>query len=192
MKRMYIMLAALGLCAAACTQASKDPFQMALENEIIARTGDDVKVKLDVFERIDSTTFGEELAYRQEVLNLRRSQNEKLYRKYVNERKPNSTAAKRNAINHDDEVIEGLAKMNETLAPILCDIAYYDYHFSGKAWTKDAQSTYQDFYATITPDGRVMSIDNSRKTLHKTLGRVIPGYLELVKSDDDAQEENAD
>lgn len=192
MKRLYIILAALGLCAAACTQAPKDPFQTALENEIIARTGEGVKVKIDIFERIDSTTFGEELAYRQEVLNLRRSQNEKLFKKYVNERKPNSAAAKRNAINHDNEVIEGLARMNETLAPILGDIAYYDYHFSGKAWTKDAQSTYQDFYATITPEGKVMSIDNSRKTLHKTLGRVIPGYLELVKSDDDVQEENAD
>lgn len=185
MKRLFIILAVAGLCAVACKQAPKDPFQVALENEILARVGSDAKVKIDVFERVDSTTFGKELDYRQEVFALRRSQNEKLFKKYKAGGLPNSASARRNAINHDNEVIEGLAKMEETLAPILGDIAYYDYHFSGKAWTKTAQSTYQDFYATITPEGKVMSIDNSKKTLHKTLGRVIPGYMELVKSDEE-------
>ena len=97
---------------------------------------------------------------------------------------------KRNAINHDHEVIAGLAEMERTLEPILGNVAYYDYCFSGQATKDGAKAVYKDYYASITPGGQVVSIDSNKKTLHKALGRVIPGYLELVKGDDEEAPEN--
>lgn len=185
MKRLLYIVAATALLASCAPSQPVDPFQAALETQIKSQIGEDAKVTFELFERVDSTTFGEELSYRREVFDLRRAQNEKLFKKYKAAGQPNSAAAKRNAINHDDEVIAGLAAMSESLADILGNVAYYDYHFSCRVKSGSAKADYRDYFATITPDCEVMSIENSRKTLHRTLGRVIPGYMELVKSDDD-------
>jgi hypothetical protein len=40
---------------------------------------------------------------------------------------------------------------------------------------------FRDAYISITPDGRVISMTAERRDLHKGAGRVIPGYLELLK-----------
>lgn len=184
MKKFITILATVALAASCGQQKQADPFKAALESEIKSQLGEDTRVSFEVFERVDSTTFGEELAYRREVFDLRRSQNVKLFKKYKSAGQVESAAAKQKAIGHDDEVIAGLAQMNESLAGILGDIAYYDYHFTCKASSGSARAEFRDYYATITPNLEVMSIDRSKKTLHKSLGRVIPGYLELVKSDD--------
>ena len=176
---------ALAAALAACADKSKDPHLLALENEIISRLGEGTNVTIEVFTRIDSTTFGEELKYRREVFDLRLQQNMRLLEKYKAGGLVNSAVAKRNAINHDHEVIAGLAEMERTLEPILGNVAYYDYCFSGTAKKKGAKSVYKDYYVSITPEGEVVSIDSNPKTLHKTLGRLIPGYLELVKNDEE-------
>lgn len=192
MKRLFYAIVAAAVLASCAPKQPADPFQAALVSEIRAQVGSDAKVAFEMFERVDSTTFGEELTYRRGIFDLRRAQNEKLFKKYKAAGQPNSAAAKRNAINHDDEVIAGLAQMSESLAGILGDVAYYDYHFTCKVKAGNAKAEYRDYYATITPDCKVMSVENSQKTLHKSLGRVIPGYLELVKSEDEVTEENAD
>ena len=183
MKKIFLLLfVAAGLVA--CTQ-TKDPFQKALETEIANRLGEGAKVKIEAFNKIDSTTFGEELKYRQEVFDLRLQQNMKLLERYKQGGFVNSAVNKRNAINHDHEVIAGLAEMEHTLEPILGDVAYFDFCFTGTARKGDARSVYKEYYASITPDGKVVSIDSNPKTLHKALGRVIPGYLELVKGEEE-------
>ena len=174
----------------ACATQPKDPQLKALETEIANRLGEGAKARIESFAKVDSTTFGEELKYRQEVFDLRLKQNMKLLEKYKKGGFVQTAVDKRNAINHDHEVIAGLAEMERTLEPILGNVAYYDYCFSGQATKDGAKAVYKDYYASITPEGQVVSIDSNKKTLHKALGRVIPGYLELVKGDDEEAPEN--
>ena len=183
MKKIFLLIF-IAAALTACTQP-KDPQLAALETEIANRLGEKAKVRIESFTKIDSTTFGEELKYRQEVFDLRLSQNMKLLERYKQGGFVNSAVDKRNAINHDHEVIAGLAEMERTLEPILNNVAYYDYCFSGVARQGESKAVYKEYYASITPEGEVVSIDSNLKTLHKTLGRVIPGYLELVKGEED-------
>ena len=188
MRKSFIFAAALVL-AAACTP-EKDPFQLALENAIAEKYGEGTKVRIEICERVDSTTFGQELAYRQKVFDLRLAQNQKLLTKYRDQGKPNAAQKKREAILHDNEVIAGLAQMSETLGAKLDEIAYYDYCFSGRVTLNGSSKELKDYYATVTPEGEVMNFDAHQKYLHKPMGHIIPGYVELVKGDD--SEEVAD
>ena len=178
-----LILAATALSLAACT-SQKDPYQVSLENAIVEQLGEGTKVKIESFQRIDSTTFGKELAYRRKVFDLRLAQNVKLLDKYNRQGLPNSAQGKRGAILHDHEVIDGLAQMAETLGDTLDMIAYYDYKFTGRVSLNGSKAEYRDYYAVITPDGKVYNIDSNLKTLHKPMGHVIPGYVELVQGDD--------
>ncbi|MBO4570613.1 MAG: hypothetical protein J5699_01645 [Bacteroidales bacterium] len=183
MKKLALLITVFVAALSACTK-EKDPYLAALETEIAGRLGEGAKVNIEIFSLIDSTTFGEELKYRQEVFDLRLKQNMKLLERYKQGGFVNSAVDKRNAINHDHEVIAGLADMERSLEPILGNVAYYDFCFSGSAKKGDSRAVYKEYYASITPQGEVVSIDSNKKTLHKALGRVIPGYLELVKGED--------
>lgn len=190
MKKILLIAAAVaGLTA--CTSTPKDPHLVALEDAIVKQLGEGTKVTIETFQKVDSTTFGEELDYRQEVFDLRLKQNMKLLEKYKKGGYVKTAVEKRNAINHDHEVIAGLAEMERTLEPILDNVAYYDYCFSGSAKKEGARSVYKEYYASITPEGEVVSISSDKRTLHKALGRVIPGYLELVKGDEGEPAEDA-
>ena len=93
------------------------------------------------------------------------------------------------AIESDKRIIEALAKMAEELGAKAGEIAYYDYHFSGKAETADKLTEFTDYYACIAAeDNAILSMENSTKGLHKTLGRVLPGYINLVKGEEQISE----
>lgn len=181
--KKYILAAGVILALAACVP-EKDLYKVSLENAIREKIGQDAKIGFEVFERIDSTTFGKELEYRRHIFDLRLEQNTKLLAKYTKDRLLSSAQTKREAILHDNEVIEGLAAMSDGLGELRDQVAYYDYHFTCTASLHGSRAEFKDYYATITPEGEVINMDSSLKTLHKPMGRVIPGYLELVSGED--------
>ena len=185
MKRFLLILAAAAALVA-CGNAPKvsDPLQDALEAKIKALTSEDAKVTFFKFEKVDSTTFAQELAHRRGQFELRLSQNEKFYGEYKAKGMQNNMDKKAKAIANDKRVLEGLSTIEESLEGRMDDVAYYDFCFSGKAESKDGQTDFTDYYASITPEGEVLSVEPSTKGLHKSLGRVLPGYTELVKGSD--------
>ncbi len=182
-----ILLAVIAVLALTSCAKEKDPYRVSLENAIIEKLGDGTKVYIETFERVDSTTFGKELEYRQHIMDLRLQQNLKLLDKYRKQGLQSTAQMKREAILHDQEVIAGLADMAENLGELKDKVAYYDYHFTGRASRNGSKAEYKDYYCTITPEGEVINIDSSVKTLHKPMGRVIPGYLDLVKNGEDQE-----
>ena len=182
MKRFLIILAAAAALVA-CGGAPKasDPVQDALEARIKALTSEDAKVTFYKFEKVDSTTFAQELAYRKGQFELRLSQNEKFYKEYKSKNMANNMAKKAAAIEGDKRVLAGFEAIEAAIADKLESVAYYDCCFSGKAVGSAGETDFNDYYASITPEGEVLSIEPTTKGLHKSLGRVIPGYTELVK-----------
>ena len=81
MKRTLLLIF-FAAALTACTTQPKDPQLEALETEIANRLGEGAKVRIESFAKVDSTSFGEELKYRQEVFDLRLKQNMKLLEKY--------------------------------------------------------------------------------------------------------------
>ena len=181
MNARLIPLAALALCLCSCGQ-KPDMYRDALETEIIRLVGADAKVTFNKVERIDSTTFGQEVDKRIQAFTTKLEQDTKLYEKYMADRMLTNAEKKKQAMVLDEKMLAGLEKLRARIeeADSLDVVAYYDYHFSGYAKCGSEETTFPDNYASITPNGKVLSLNDSRKGLHNALGKVIPGYKETL------------
>lgn len=183
MKRTLIVAACLAALAGCSPKAVPDPAENAIRDRIASSVGEDAKITFYRMEKVDSTTFGEELERREKAFQLRLEQNSKYLIKYSDGKHPKNAAEKSEEVKKDMLVLRGLEEIRERMADSLSVVAYYDYVFSGKAVTKTTVSEFTDWYATVTPDGQVYTMESSTKGLHSAMGHVIPGYTELVGKD---------
>lgn len=185
MKQGIILTIFLAALLAGCNPEATDYRQAAIEQYIIRQTGSDAKITFDCFEVIDSTTFAAELEHRKKVFEIKKEQDTKLLMEYLDKGMRNNTIKKQLAARNDLRVLAALDSLTGVIAPYATDIAYYDCHFSGRAKAGDLITEFIDFYACVTPSGEVMCLLPTSKGLHNTLGRVLPGYIDLVKSSED-------
>lgn len=186
MKRNIIILAALALCLAGCGQ-KPDMYREALETEIIRLVGADAKVTFNTFERIDSTTFGQEVDNRIKAFTTKLNQDRKLYENYKSKGMVKNTEGKKKAVEMDEKILAGMEMLRQRIADAdsLDVVAYYDYHFTGSAKSSEGVTEFNNNYAAITPDGKVLSMNDALKGLHNALGKTIPGYMNLIKDKSD-------
>ena len=182
MKRNMIVLAALALCLAGCGQ-KPDMYREALETEIIRLVGADAKVTFNTIERIDSTTFRQEVDNRIKAFETKLNQDSKLLENYKGRGMAKNADTKKKAVELDEKILAGLEMLRQRIADAdsLDVVAYYDYHFTGSAKSSEGVTTFNDNYATITPDGKVLSVNDALKGLHNAMGKTIPGYMKLIK-----------
>lgn len=185
----------VALCLASCGQQKQpDIYKDAIETEIIRLVGPDAKVSFTTFERIDSTTFGKELEYRHGLIQTRRNQNLKLMEKYKKQGMPTNMEKKAKSAALDAEVLKGIEALRERMAAAdsLDIIAYYDYHVAGEAKSSEGTTTFPNHFACVAVDGTLLNFTDNPRFLHKSIGKVIPGYHTVLKrnsaSEDDSEE----
>lgn len=189
MKKSIFILASL-LMVAACGTKTADPVHEAIKAEISGNMPQKfTDVKIYTVEKIDSTTFRQELDRRKTLFETRRAADEKLILKYNSEGKQKNAALKTESYKKDVFILRDLDSLEVSLADILDDVAYYDYVFSAQASGPDGKMEFRDSYAAITPDMQVIGLTAQKKDLHKGLGKVIPGYLEIVKGEEESPAE---
>lgn len=176
------ILAAAMLLAAGCSDknTAPDPFREAVTARIIESAGRDMKVSFYSFEKVDSTTFGTELEHRKTAFNKKLAIDQERYEQFLKERKPKNTQKKKADVETDLRFLEGLDRIGEEIADRLDEVAYYDFHFNGKARSPEGDIEFEDWWASISPEGEVLCMLQGKKGLHNALGRVLPGYLDLV------------
>ena len=125
---------------------------------------------------------------RKKAFTLKRDADSEFLLKYMQEGKKKNASIKSESYMNDLRILQGLDSLGKANAAILDDVAYYDYRFSATAKGKDVTMQFRDAYISITPDGRVISMTAERRDLHKSAGRVIPGYYELVKGSDEEED----
>lgn len=176
-------IAALALCVVSCGLGQKpNQYKDAVKEEIIRLVGADAKVSFNTFELKETTTFADELDYRKGLIEARHKMNIKFQEKYSKERMPTNAGIKRLAILKDEEVLKGLEAIRERMAAAdsLDKVAYYVFQFTGEAKSQGATSTFKDYFACVTPDGRLLSLTDNEKAIHKGLGNVLGGYKLLL------------
>ena len=174
------------LLLAACGGSKTDPVKEAIKGEIMGNMAQDfISVDVTFVEKIDSTTFRTELDRRKKAFTTKRDADGEFLLKYMQEGKRRNAAIKNESYVNDLRILQGLDSLGIKHADILDDVAYYDYRFSATAKGKDVTMQFRDAYIAITPDGQVISMTAERRDLHKSAGRVIPGYYELVKGLDE-------
>ena len=184
--KKFILFAAFLPLLVSCGGGTPDPVHEAIRGEIMGNMSQEFSdVTINSVEKIDSTTFRQEFERRKKAFALKRDADGEFLLKYMNEGKKRNAAIKSDAYRNDLQILQGLDSLEAAHAAILDDIAYYDYRFSADAKGQGLKMQFRNAYISITPDGRVISMTAERRDLHKVAGRVIPGYLELVKGADD-------
>lgn len=185
MKKSLFLLAAV-LLTAGCGTGTPDPVHEAIKAEISGNMPQKfTDVRIYTVEKIDSSTFRQELDRRKALFVTRRASDEKFILKYNSEGKVKNAARKLESFKKDLQILRDLDSLEVSIADILDDIAYYDYVFSAQASGPDGKMEFRDSYAAITPDMQVIGMTAQKKDLHKGLGKVIPGYLKIVKGEED-------
>ena len=130
---------------------------------------------------MDSTSLGEEYAMRTSLFETKLAVLTSQYEKYVREKKVNNAAKKKEEMEETVQVQKRLADLSATLAPMSGMTVYYDCRFSAIIRGNGGMKELKDWYACITPGNEVLVYCENRKDLHKTTGKVIPGYVEALK-----------
>ena len=180
MKRLMAIISALVLLLG-CGGTGSD-FESALKAKIAEQTGDPgARVRIFKMEQTGQGTLGEELQRRKDVFQLQMKQNGRLYEVYMSKGKPRNAMLKLEAIDKAQRVLRQLDSLEEEYVDVLDSVIFYDYRFSGEAVTKDSRFDLSEAYASITPDGKVLSVSTDVKDIHKSTGRAIPGYVDLFE-----------
>lgn len=185
MKKLILFAALLPLLVS-CGGHAVDPVHEAIKGEIMGNMSQDfTDVTINFVEKIDSTTFRQEFDRRRNVFTLKRDADSDLLLKYMTEGKKRNASIKSDSYKQDLVILQGLDSLEAAHSAILDDIAYYDYRFSADAKGHGLKMQFRNAFISITPDGRVISMTAERRDLHKSAGRVIPGYVELVRGSDE-------
>lgn len=181
MKRTLIFVAA-ALLLASCGGKTPSPVEAALNAAIAENLGQELKsVTYASLEKVDSTTFGQELEKRRAVLAQKAKSEEELYMKYMSEGKRTNATMKLEAVTKAKASLARLDSLAGTIADRLDEVAYYDYTFTAAAKGVEKDVAFKDAWALITPDLEVLGMATSQKSVHKGSGKVIPGYVEMLK-----------
>lgn len=179
-------VSAAAIFVLSCT--TEDPYaaqKAALVESIAAENGELQKVTFDTFEVVDSATFADELRMRKNMFALKGEQAKKMHSQLMKAGRFEKLAEKMHDIKFSDMVLEGLDSLEQDMGDKVNQVAYYDYCFTAHIVKADNQRIDAvNFYACITPDCKVLKYAAQKKDLHKVTGRVIPGYLKLVRSED--------
>ena len=187
MKRI-LLLAGILSAVAACSPKTPDPVAEAIVAEMTKDIDQPCKIVVDNLQLLDSTTYATEFQRRISIYEIRLDQNQARFEKYVREGKRNNATKMFQEMQRDTKIYNELNLLKELMGDDTLKTAYYDYSYVYRGKVGDQKIPSKQAYATVTPDGRVLTFAADRKDIHKATGLAIPGYRELLDSFKDAEE----
>ena len=182
MKRI-IVLACVVLALGACTQKKEmDPVSQAIVAEMMKDIDQPYDIQITDLKVLDSTTFAVEFERRIGIYDTRLNQNSARMEKYMREGKKKNATLMFEALQKDTKIFNELNVLKEMMGEDTLKTAYYDYSYTYSGKVGDTRIPAKQAFATVTPDGRVLTFAADRKDIHKATGLVIPGYKELLDS----------
>lgn len=181
-KLLIVLLAALTL--GACTEKGPSgPVADAISAELMKDVNEPWTFAFNSLVLVDSTTFATEYARRINVYEIQLEQNAARIEKYTRQGKRKNVEKVFSEYKRGQKILGELEAMRELMGEDTANVAYYDYAFSGTAkLPKGRKKVFDKGFATVTPDGRVLTVAGDPKDLHKATGLVLPGYQELLDS----------
>lgn len=179
-KALPLAAAAAAVLASCAGPAPADPVAEAIGRVVRAETR--VPVHVDNARVTDSTTFEVELDRRRRIQELKIYQDSAYREKYLAKGMRTNARRKAAAIDKSRRIICGLDSIRASMGAGAGRVAYYDYVFDYcTADGKGGRTKPRQAYATVSPDGRVLTWSPDRRDIHKRTGLVIPGYAELLE-----------
>ena len=182
MKRIIVFVC-VALALGACTQKKEmDPVSKAIVAEMMKDIDQPYDIQITDLTVLDSTTFAVEFERRIGIYDTRLNQNSARMEKYMREGKKKNASLMFEALQKDTKIFNELNVLKEMMGEDTLKTAYYDYSYTYSGKVGDTRIPAKQAFATVTPDGRVLTFAADRKDIHKATGLVIPGYKELLDS----------
>lgn len=182
MKKITLFaLAALAVCACGQKKAA-DPVADAIVAEMMKDIDQPFEIQITDLQKIDSTSFATEFEHRIGIYNIRLDQNTARMEKYIREGKSTNATRMFQELQRDTKIFNELNAMKEMMGADTLKTAYYDYAFTYSGKVGKQRVAPKQAFATVTPEGKVLTYAADRKDLHKATSLAIPGYKELLDS----------
>ena len=179
------------MTAGACTS---DPYAgdwaaQALRQRIASEVEGKLTLEIGDLRLLDSIPFGTEFDRRIDIFEKRIIRNSELYMEYNQKGMKKNAELKREAIAKDRVILDRLTSLKELYdrEGKLLETAYYEYGFSASAHAGGKSTKYQDYYFSLTPGGRIISITQKRRDLARSGGLSIPEYEEIIRGNSDGE-----
>ena len=183
---LFVLVACL---ACACGQKPADPIAEAIVAEMMKDIDQPYEIHVTELQKLDSTSFATEFQRRISIYDIRLDQNTARMEKYIREGKTNNATRVFEALQRDTKIFNELNAMKEMMGADTLKTAYYDYSYTYSGKVGGQRIAPKKAFATVTPEGKVITFAAERKELHKATGLVIPGYKELLDSFKETEEE---
>ena len=181
MKRLILIFsAALAVCT--CGQKTADPVAEAIVAEMTREIDQPCSIRVENLQLLDSTTFATEFQRRIGIYDLRLEQNTARLEKYISQGMKKNATRMYEELKKDTKIFNELNAMKEMMGEDTLKVAYYDYSFTYGGKIGEQKVAPKQAFATVTPQGKVLTYCADRRDLHKATGLVIPGYRELLDS----------
>ncbi len=188
MKRLFVLICAV-LALAACSQQKADPVADAIVAEMMKDVEQPYSIQITDLKLLDSTTFATEFQRRISIYDTRLDQNAARLEKYMQQGMQKNATLMFESLQKDTKIFNELNAMKEMMGDDTLKVAYYDYSYTYSGKVGKTRVPAQPAFATVTPDGRVITFVSDKRDLHKATGLVIPGYKELLDSFKESESE---
>lgn len=182
-KIVFALLLFLALVSCGNKSGSDDPVQASLKAFLFEKYPDFENISFDTIEAVDTAYFNDELIRREKLFALRMTQDDALYKKFVQEGKQKNAQLRYDNLLQDIRIKNGLDSIRASMGDSVNDIAFIIFQFSGSAVGGDKTTYFKETLAALTPDNEVINIAPKLNELFKATGRVIPGYRQLLKNE---------
>lgn len=184
-KIVFVLSLFLALVSCGNKSGSDDPVEASLKAFLVEKYPEFESISFDAVEAVDTAYFDDELIRREKLFALRMKQDDALYKKFVQEGKQKNAQLRYDNLLQDIRIKNGLDSIRASMGDSVNDIAFIIFQFSGSAVGGDKTTYFKKTLAAVTPDYEVINIAPKRNELLKATGRVIPGYRQLLKNDED-------
>ena len=172
-----LLIAGAGLFTSCKYEPSME--ETAIREAIAAQKGEVSKFGLTAIEQIGEVTIGQEIGIRTDNFRLKYKKDSEFEQEYTRNRMARKAEEKARAMARDLIHIAQLDSIKAAIADRLDEVAYREYKFSATCTTPEGKLELKDWYAAISPDGKVLSMVQDKSRLHSGLGVSIPGWKEL-------------
>ncbi len=178
LKKGFVTSLALALLCVACAP-KYTPLEQAVIDHVQAQVGPESRLSLRQISLADSLTYGQLLQQRIKAFEVKYKQDEKFLATAVAKNNRGKIDRFDDAMKKDVYILDALRKMD--LGGLADAVVCYDMVFSGKAERDDVTTVFDAYYAAVSPDGKVLSLQPGQKGLHKGFGKFLPGYQDILK-----------
>ena len=176
------------LSSSSSSAAGVSPEERAVRSWLLgkvleSRPGTDagkVAVDFEVFKCIDTVTFAEEVYVRRHIQELKMEKELEFRDDYRSRGMRTNARRKDSSIAHCRAVIEGLDSIALSRIAQKDSVVYRDFYVVGTADTGSSVLRFDPIFVCIDSDGQVAASSSNRPDLHKTMGKSIPGYMDML------------